>query len=86
MPSRWSRWAVPGRLFGIDLPVACLAGVVQGKLWAATDPSRRRSKRTKDEADLLRLAECHPQVFDLVPAGLLPGIDEIRPGQPPGMS
>ena len=71
--------AVTGTLFGVELPIASLADVVQGKLWAATDPKRRRSKRTKDEADLIRLAESHSEVFDLVPAGIVVGMDEIRP-------
>ncbi len=74
-PSR----AIAGTLFGVEMPIACLADVVQGKLWAATDPARRRSKRAKDEADLIRLGELHPEVFALVPAGLVPGLDEIRP-------
>ena len=74
-PSR----AVTGILFGVELPIACLTDVVQGKFWAATDPARRRSKRAKDETDLIRLAELHPEVFNLVPPGLLPGLDDIRP-------
>ena len=71
--------AITGVLFGVTLPIACLADVVQGKLWAATDPARRRSKRAKDEADLLRLAELHPQVFTFIPPGTVPALDEIRP-------
>lgn len=71
--------AVTGTIFGVEMPIACLADVVQGKLWAASDPARRRSKRTKDEADLIRLAEFHPQVFGLVPPGAVSGLDEIRP-------
>lgn len=74
-PSR----AVMGTIFGIQMPIASLPDVVQGKLWAATDPSRRASKRAKDAADLIRLAETHGEVFTLVPAGILPGLDEIRP-------
>jgi len=74
-PSR----AVPATVFGVQMPVACLADLVQGKLWAATDSAHRRSKRTKDEADLIRLAESYPEVFGMVPSGLLPGLDEIRP-------
>ena len=74
-PSR----AVTGTLFGVELPIACLADVVQGKLWAATDPARRKTKRQKDAVDIARLAEAHPEVFTLVPAGILPGLDEIRP-------
>jgi hypothetical protein len=69
---------VTGTLFGVELPIASLADVVQEKLWAATDSTRRRSERTKDEADLIRLAESHSQVFHLVPVGILPGMDEIR--------
>lgn len=71
--------AVIGTLFGVELPIACLADVVQGKLWAATDPNRRPTKRQKDAVDIARLAEADPQVFTLVPAGILPGLDEIRP-------
>jgi hypothetical protein len=63
------------------MPVASLMDVVQGKLWAATDPERRASKRAKDAADLIRLAESHPQVFQLVPPGVIAGLDEIRPAQ-----
>ncbi len=74
-PSR----AVTGILFGVEMPIACLADVVQGKLWAATDTSRRPTKRQKDAVDIARLAESHPEVFTLVPAGILPGLDEIRP-------
>ena len=74
-PSR----AVPGNIFGVEMPVACLADVVQGKLWAATDPTRRRGKRAKDEADIIRLAESHPGVFAMVPSGVIPGLDENRP-------
>lgn len=32
--------AVPGKVLGFDLPVACLEDLVQGKLWAAADPAR----------------------------------------------
>ncbi|MEI6337978.1 MAG: nucleotidyl transferase AbiEii/AbiGii toxin family protein [Verrucomicrobiota bacterium] len=73
-PSR----AVTGTLFGVELPIASLADVVQGKLWAATDPDRRRSKRAKDELDIMRLAELHPEILALFPAGLLPRVDELR--------
>jgi Nucleotidyl transferase AbiEii toxin, Type IV TA system len=74
-PSR----AVTGTLFGVEMPIACLADVVQGKLWAATDPTRRKTKRQKDAVDIARLAEAHSEVFTLVPPGVLPGLDEIRP-------
>ncbi len=74
--------AVTGTIFGVEMPVACLEDVVQGKLWAAIDPAYLRNKRSADELDLMRLAESHPVVFDLVPPGVLPGLDEIRPPLP----
>lgn len=50
--------------------VACLADVVQGKLWAYSDPGRRLSKRKKDELDLIRLAEAFPELISLYPSEL----------------
>ena len=76
-PSR----AVTGQLFGIEMPVVCLEDLVQGKLWAFTDTNRRASKRAKDRADLIRLCESHPRVIDLIPVGLIPEVDELRPRQ-----
>jgi len=73
-PSR----AVIGTLLGVELPIACLADVVQGKLWAATDPTRRTTKRQKDAVDIARLAEKHSEVFEMVPLGILQGLDELR--------
>ncbi len=64
--------AVLRPIFGIDVPVASLADVVQGKLWAWGDPSRRPTKQLKDRLDLMRLAE---ERFDEV-IPLLP--DELR--------
>ena len=62
--------AVLRPIFGQDVPVAALADVVQGKLWAWGDPARRESKRAKDESDLLRLGEAHPEVLAMLPAVL----------------
>ena len=70
--------AVPGKVLGVDVPVACLADLVQGKLWAATDPARRGSKRAKDRADLIRICESHPHVIALIPPGLIPEVDDLR--------
>jgi hypothetical protein len=44
--------------------------VTQGKLWAYSDPSRRLSKRKKDELDLIRLAEAHPELKAMYPSDL----------------
>lgn len=49
-------------VLGIQVRVASLEDVVQGKLWAYSDPERRLSKRKKDELDLLRLAEAYPEL------------------------
>lgn len=70
--------AVPGHIFGVPMPVASLEDLVQGKLWAATDSTRRGSKRAKDEADLLRICESHPHALHLIPAGLFLRIDQLR--------
>lgn len=70
--------ATEADLFGVRLPIACLEDLVQGKLWAATDPNRRASKRQKDRLDLTRLVESHPRILSLVPTGLVPEIDQLR--------
>lgn len=71
------------RLFGVPVPVAALEDLVQGKIWAASDPGRRRSKRQKDRLDLTRLAEAYPRILPLIPPGLVEEIDAMR-GTPPG--
>jgi len=73
-PSR----ATEAELFGVRLPVATLEDLVQGKLWAATDPARRASKRAKDEADLVRICESHPHLLPLISPGLFARIDQLR--------
>ncbi len=58
-------------VLGLHLPVASLEHVLQGKIWAAIDPSRRASKRQKDLADIARLLEVHPHLREKVPADVL---------------
>ncbi|MBI2189447.1 MAG: hypothetical protein HYU37_20310 [Acidobacteria bacterium] len=58
-------------ILGVQLPVARVEDVLRGKIWAASDPSRRGSKRQKDLADIARLLEAYPRLGPLVP-------DEIR--------
>ena len=58
-------------VLGLPVRVACLEDVTQGKLWAYSDPSRRLSKRKKDELDLIRLAEAYPQHTSLYPKQLI---------------
>lgn len=56
--------AVLRPMFGFDVPVAALPDLVAAKLAAWSEPKRRPNKRRKDEFDLLRLAEAHPEVVD----------------------
>ena len=73
-PSR----AVETELFGVRVPVAALEDLVQGKLWAASDPARRASKRAKDEADLVRICESYPHILALIPPGMFSRVDQLR--------
>jgi len=58
-------------VLGHRLPVARLEDVVRGKVWAASDPSRRASKRQKDLADIARLLEAYPELREVVPQSIL---------------
>ncbi len=57
-------------VLGIPLNVATPEDVLQGKVWAASDESRRGSKRQKDLADIARLLEAYPDLRSLVPDDL----------------
>ena len=52
------------------MKVATLENVLQGKLWAYTDETRRRSKRQKDLADILRIIESFPELTTQLPVDL----------------
>ena len=67
--------SVQAEVLGIPVRIACLSDVTQGKLWAYSDPRRRLSKRKKDELDLIRLAEAHPELRSLYPRELQEQID-----------
>jgi hypothetical protein len=54
-------------VLGHDIPVARIEDVLQGKVWAASDPGRRASKRLKDYADIARILESRPELTYLVP-------------------
>ncbi len=58
-------------VLGLTLPVAAIEDVLQGKVWAVEDSSRRASKRQKDLADIARLLERHPQLRAQVPREVL---------------
>ena len=59
--------AVRRDILGRSLRVACLADLVQGKVWAWSDPKRRLTKRKKDELDLIRIAEKFPEFLPQLP-------------------
>ena len=59
--------AVDHDIFGHTMKVACLEDVLQGKIWAYSDTDRRKSKRQKDLADILRLVETHPELAKNLP-------------------
>lgn len=58
-------------VLGITLPVARIEDVLQGKIWAVTDETRRPSKRQKDLADIARILETRPDLRTQVPANVL---------------
>lgn len=59
--------AVYKDVLGYRLPVATIEDVLQGKIWAAQDNTRRASKRQKDLADILRLIEAKKSLILRVP-------------------
>jgi hypothetical protein len=58
-------------VLGLRLPVAHIEDLLQGKLWAVMDATRRPSKRQKDLADIARLLEADPALRARVPAEVL---------------
>jgi len=57
-------------VLGYELPVAAIEDVLQGKIWAAQDETRRPSKRQKDLADILRLIETKKNLVSCIPYAL----------------
>ena len=57
-------------VLGYKMKVASLDNVLQGKVWAYMDETRRRSKRQKDLADIMRIIEGYPELTPIIPEGL----------------
>ena len=57
-------------VLGYKMYVASLDDVLRGKVWAYADQARRRSKRQKDVADMLRIIEIYPQLKAKLPPNL----------------
>lgn len=60
---------------GILMRIASLNDTLSGKIRAWSDPTRRQSKRIKDLADIARLVESHPALWEQLPDGLRSEID-----------
>jgi hypothetical protein len=54
-------------VLGLPLPVARIEDILQGKIWAATDPELRPSKRRKDLLDIERILEAYPSLWPQIP-------------------
>jgi hypothetical protein len=54
-------------ILGYRMNVAALEDVLQGKIWAYSDEHRRKSKKQKDLADIMRLVEAHPDLEERLP-------------------
>ena len=61
---------------GFPLPVARIEDLLQGKIWAAHDRTRRPSKQLKDLSDIARILEVEPQLRNQVPAEILSKIPQ----------
>jgi len=63
-------------VLGYRMRVAKLEDVLQGKVWAYLDQTRRRSKRQKDLADIVRIVEVYPQLSAKLPRSLQEELDK----------
>lgn len=63
--------ATTRQVLGFEVPVAAIEDILQGKIWAVQDETRRGSKRQKDLADIARVLERYPHLRASVPADVL---------------
>jgi hypothetical protein len=63
--------ATEREVLGVTVKVAAVEDVLQGKLWAFLDATRRGTKRQKDLADIGRLIEAYPHLRERVPPEVL---------------
>ena len=63
--------AVVRNVRDFQLPVARIDDLLQGKIWAALDSTRRPSKQLKDLSDAARILEVAPDLRGQVPAQIL---------------
>jgi hypothetical protein len=58
-------------VLGLRLPVASLEDILQGKIWAESDPQRPGTKRRTDLLDIERILESNPDLWARVPEEIL---------------
>jgi hypothetical protein len=58
-------------VLGLQLPVASVEDVLQGKIWATMNPERRATKRRQDLLDIERLLESYPELRATLPGEIL---------------
>lgn len=58
-------------VLGYKMKVAALKDILDGKIWAYSDPERRMSKRQKDLADIMRIVENYPELKTELPKSIL---------------
>jgi hypothetical protein len=63
-------------VLGYTMKVARLEDVLEGKVWAYMDKTRRKSKRQKDLADIFRIIENYPQLEASLPQSLRDELDK----------
>lgn len=63
-------------VLGYRMKVARVEDVLEGKVWAYMDKQRRRSKRQKDLADILRIVEKFPQLEATLPENVREELDK----------
>ncbi len=67
----FTNYASRKEILGLEMPVARLEDILQGKVWAIQDSDRRASKRQKDMADVARILESFPELKAQVPVEIL---------------
>lgn len=71
---------IPGaemrEILGYQMNVARLEDVLRGKVWVYMNEQRKRSKRQKDLADILRIIETYPAMETALPESLRDDLHE----------
>ena len=63
-------------ILGYTMRVARVEDVLQGKVWAYSDKTQRKSKRQKDLADIFRIVEKFPQLEATLPPSIREKLDK----------